>query len=96
MAQEGKAVIVDVREEIEIAEGMLKGAKWYPLSKIKKEKNWYKDFKEMSKEKKIYLYCRSGGRAGKVESMLKEKGIEAKNIGGFMTLQNEVPTQKGK
>lgn len=96
MAQDGEAIIVDVREENEIAEGMIKGAKWYPLSKIKKNKEWDQDFKKMAKDKKVFVYCRSGGRAGRVDGMLKEKGISSKNIGGYMTLQNEMPTQQGK
>ncbi len=96
MAQEGKAIIVDVREENEIADGMVKGAKWFPLSKINQDKNWDQEFKKMTGEKKVFVYCRSGGRAGRVKGMLHDKGTESVNFGGFMTLQNELPTQKGK
>lgn len=95
-AQEGKAVIVDVREQNEIADGMVKDAKWFPLSKIKSDKNWYNEFKKMAGKKKIYIYCRSGHRAGIVQSKLKEHGTDAVNFGGFMTLGHELPTQKGK
>lgn len=95
-AQAGKAVIIDVREQSEIADGMVKGAKWLPLSKIKQDKNWYKKFKKMAGDKKAYVYCKSGHRAGIVQNMLKEHGTKAVNFGGFMTLGHELPTQKGK
>ncbi len=93
MTQE-KAIIIDVREENEITEGMIKGAKWFALSKINQDQNWLKEFKAITGDKKIYLYCRSGGRSGRVQSLLKEKGISAENLGGYMTLQNELPTLK--
>ena len=93
-AEAGKAIIIDVREKNEIEEGMVKGAKWFPLSKVQNDANWLTEFKKMAGDKKIYLYCRSGGRSGKVQSLLKEKGVSADNLGGFMTLQNELPTNK--
>lgn len=91
-SQNGKVVIIDVREKGEIDEGMLPGAKWIPLSKIQSENNWDKEFKEIAGDnKKVYLYCRSGGRAEKVRQLLKDKGISAANLGGYESLSKQLP-----
>lgn len=85
MVKSGKAILVDVREENEVKEGMLEKATWYPLSKIEKDKNW-----ELAKDKKVFLYCRSGRRSGKVHELLKAKGIASENIGGYEELKKQV------
>ena len=84
MVNSGKAILVDVREENEVKDGMLKGATWYPLSKIEKDKNW-----KLAKDKRVFLYCRSGRRSGKVHEMLKAKGIASENIGGYEELKKQ-------
>jgi rhodanese-related sulfurtransferase len=94
LSQESKAVLVDVREASEIKEGMVKTAKWFPMSRIESDKNWKKDFVAMTEGKKIFLYCRTGNRSGKVQTILKENNIESENIGGFMTLKDELPSIK--
>ena len=79
------AVLLDVRETGELkAGGMALGAKWIPMSAIKSNsKEWTNFQKRLSKSQKVIIYCASGGRAGRVESSLKEKGIKAFNMGGF-------------
>lgn len=94
MAKEGKAVIVDVREQDEIKDGMVDIAAWFPMSKINTDESWKQDFAKLTKGKKIFLYCRSGNRSGKVQNILKENGIESENIGGYMTLKDELPSKK--
>lgn len=94
MAKEGKAVIVDVREQNEIKEGMIDHAQWFPLSKIKENKNWKKDFEKMTDGKQIFLYCRSGNRSGQVQEILKKEGIPSENIGGYETLKTELPVKR--
>lgn len=89
-----KAVIIDVREKDEIEAGMIDEAEWYPLSKIESDKNWKQDIQKIADGKKIFLYCRSGRRSGKVKDMLKAEGIESENIGGFETLKTELPIKK--
>jgi rhodanese-related sulfurtransferase len=93
-AQKGSAVLIDVREKDEIAEGMIENAKWFPLSKIESDKEWTESFKKMTEGKKIFLYCRSGKRSGRVETILKEHAISSENIGGYMELKNQLPTKK--
>ncbi len=93
----GKAVFIDVREEAEVSEGMIKGAIWIPLSQIEKEKKVeIEKIRTISKEKEIYLYCRSGSRSGKVKAYLEDAGIKSVNMGGFSSLASEnIPTQPG-
>jgi phage shock protein E len=93
----GKAVFIDVREEAEVNEGMIKGAVWIPLSLIEKDKTTeIERIKTISKDKEIYVYCRSGNRSGKVKGILEEAGLKAVNMGGYSSLVSEkIPTQPG-
>ena len=90
-----KAILIDVREENEIKEGMLDHAVSFALSKTQTNKNWRQEVKEMAGSKKIILYCRSGARAEKFKKLLKQENITAQNIGGFMQLKEFFPTKKG-
>lgn len=92
--KENKAVLVDVREENEIKDGMINLAQWFPLSKFTAQENWKNDFIKMTQGKTIYLYCRSGNRSEKVKNLLKQNNIDAENIGGYETLKNVLPTKK--
>lgn len=94
MSQRGKAVLVDVREADEIKDGMINNAKWFPLSKIQNDRNWKKEFVAMAGEKKIFLYCRTGNRSGQVKSLLKDHNIQSENIGGYLTLKDELPSTR--
>lgn len=96
LVQAGKAIMVDVREESEIKDGMIDKAMWLPMSKINANNDWQKEFTQSAKDKKIFLYCRSGNRSGKFQTILQDKGIAAENIGGFETLKTELPTAKAK
>ncbi|MEA9355351.1 rhodanese-like domain-containing protein [Bacteriovorax sp. PP10] len=95
MLTEGKAVIVDVREEDEIKLGMIEKALWFPLSKVNNDKNWKEQFQKLTQGKQIFLYCRSGNRSEKVKNILKANSIESENIGGFESLKKQLPTQRG-
>lgn len=90
LVQKDKAVIVDVREKDEIDAGMIKDAKWFPLSKIQTDPNWEKDFENITQGKKVFLYCRSGNRSGKVMDLLKKNGIDSENIGGYEALKKDL------
>ena len=94
MVQNDFAVIVDVREESELAEtGKVKGAKWFPTSELGTEK-WNEFVGTLPKEKKIVFYCARGGRAQKVAEHLAGKGFDAMNMGGFSDWKNEgLPTE---
>ncbi len=90
-----KAILIDVREEEEIKEGMLDQAVSFPLSKTQTDKNWIQEVKKMAESKKIILYCRSGARAEKFKTLLQQENISSQNIGGFIKLKEVLPTKKG-
>ena len=55
--QDGKAVVVDVREKAEWDEGHLKGAKLIPLPELVER------LAEIPEDQEILLHCQGGGRA---------------------------------
>lgn len=96
LVKSNKAIIIDVREENEIKEGMLEKATWYPLSKIEKDKSWEQDLAKLSKDKKVFLYCRSGRRSAKVQDLLKAQGITSENMGGYDDLKKQISADRQK
>ena len=85
LCQSGKAVLVDVREEAELKEtGMAAGALWMPLSSMEGDTDEWRAFRSsLARDKKVFLYCKMGGRAGRMAAYLSDDGIEAFCIGGF-------------
>ena len=96
MLKNKQAIFIDVREADEVKDGMIEKATWMALSKLKADNAWEKELRVSSKGKKIFLYCRSGKRSEVAREILKQKGIEAENIGGYETLKTELPTTKVK
>lgn len=94
MVENNEAVIIDVREEDELKGGMIKDAKWFPLSRVLNDKDWKEDFEKITEGKKIFLHCRSGARSEKFMNILKENGIESENIGGYQHLKKVLPTRE--
>lgn len=90
------AVLVDVREEDEIKDGMAAPAKWFPTSKIQADDPSWKEFvSKLPKDKQIVFYCAVGGRAGKVAAKLAEQGFKVGNMGGFRDWQSAgLPVRK--
>ncbi len=78
-------VLIDVREKDEIEQGMLKNATWIPLSQLNAQK--VSQIRQDYKDKKIEVYCRSGGRAGKFIEQLGFPKAQAKNLGGYEELK---------
>lgn len=80
------ALLLDVREEDEFAEGHIEGAKNLPLSKINQAEKILKN-----KDQDIYVYCRSGARSGKAVGELNKMGYsKAKNIGGIISYKGKI------
>lgn len=92
--KKGTAVLIDVREESEVKDGKIKGAVWFPLSKMESDPNWFNDFEKKTKGKNIFLYCRSGNRSGKVKNLLQDKGLKAHNAGGYEDLRKDLGSDK--
>lgn len=96
MVQKDQAVIIDVREEDEVKSGMIKDAKWFPLSKVLNDKAWKEDFIKVAGDKKIFLHCRSGKRSERVMNILKDNGVSSENIGGYESLKKILPVSENK
>jgi rhodanese-related sulfurtransferase len=84
LQSEDKAILIDVRESDETKSGMAKGALWLPLSKVQGGgKEQEKLLSQLSKDKLMVVYCRSGKRAETFIKLLRERGYKAENMGGF-------------
>ena len=71
--------LVDVREPVEVATGMLPGAVNIPMSKFVERVN------ELDPERPVVLVCRSGNRSGQVAEYLSGHGFtKVVNLTGGM------------
>ncbi|WP_373895204.1 rhodanese-like domain-containing protein [Virgibacillus natechei] len=70
--------IIDVREDDEVAQGKIPGAKHIPFGEVPDRLD------EIDKDKHYYMICRSGGRSGKASEFLKAQGYDATNVDGGM------------
>ncbi len=68
--------LIDVREKKEWDQIRIPGAKLIPLSSIE-FRTWDIDF-----SKPVYIFCRTGGRSGRVCQWLEWQGKSATNIAG--------------
>lgn len=80
-ALEKGAKIIDVRSPAEFSGGHVKGSENIPLDKIASHVEKIKGYNTP-----IVLCCASGMRSAQATSLLKEKGIEAYNAGGWKNL----------
>jgi phage shock protein E len=78
--KDGKAVIIDVREQGEWDAGHLKGAVLMPMSKLRNEKQAAEMLKSLSKDKIIYTHCKAGGRALSCGDILKSEGYDVRPL----------------
>lgn len=72
-------ILLDVREDKEVAEGYIKGAKHIPLSNLSSH------ISELGgkKDKPVLVYCRSGNRSGSACSQLTGEGFtDVSNLAG--------------
>lgn len=86
---DANAVILDVRTEVEFAEGMIPGA---INIDIYKGQGFIYSIEELDKSKNYYVYCRSGGRSGQACSIMSQLGFENTYnlLGGIMNWEGEV------
>lgn len=83
LIEQNQAILIDVREQQEVAQGMAKPALFYPKSSIDANIGEFIVFLANYPDKKIIIYCRSGQRASVVVAALSQRGILAFNMGGF-------------
>ena len=85
--KEGKAVLVDVREEKEWKEGHIAGALFMPKSKLTVEKELAELIKTLDKSKIVYTHCMKGKRALDCGEVLKKQGFDVRPLkAGFPQL----------
>lgn len=79
-------IVIDVREDYELEEtGTIKGAIHIPMNEVPNRLN------EITKEREIYILCRSGVRSYNVAKNLNELGYEAINLdGGIIDYKGEL------
>jgi rhodanese-related sulfurtransferase len=77
---EGKAVLVDVREEGEWKDGHLKDARLLPLSNIKKGVPAEKLKRTLPPGNVVYLHCGSGVRCLAAADLLKKQGYDVRPL----------------
>jgi len=77
---DGKAVLVDVREDAEWKEGHLKDARLLPLSDIRKGVPAEKLKKTLPAGSIVYLHCGSGIRCLTAAELLKKQGYDVRPL----------------
>ena len=75
----GRATLIDVRTPAEFAAGHAKGAINFDVTKMEAGR-----LPAVAKSAKIYVYCRTGVRAGMAQSILQHSGYtDVSSIGGM-------------
>lgn len=73
-----KVSVIDVREDEEVAQGMIPGATHIPLGELPDR------LKEIDPKEEHIMVCRSGGRSGRACEFLQQQGYQVKNMVGGM------------
>ena len=84
VGDQNNKVLLDVRDPSECDSGMLQGSINIPVAELDSR------LSEISKDKEIYIYCKSGSRAEKAEMFLSYKGFKETRVahsGGYEELK---------
>ncbi|AUS06036.1 rhodanese-like domain-containing protein [Pseudotamlana carrageenivorans] len=82
LANDDNAVVLDVRTDAEVAEGIIENAIHID---IYKGQEFVDEIEALDKSKNYYVYCRSGNRSGKACQIMEQLGFEnAYNLEGGM------------
>lgn len=82
--ESGESLLLDVRSEGEWNAEHAKGAFLFPLELLQ-----VGELPPLNKEKKIYVYCRTGSRAEEAKKILEQNGFkDVSNLGGLTDWQN--------
>lgn len=78
-------IILDVREDMEVAQGIIKEAKHIPLQLLPLS------LEELDKTKEIICVCRSGGRSNQAALYLQQQGFTTYNmVGGMLEWEGKI------
>ncbi len=91
ITQDENAVILDVRTDHEVAEGMIPNARQID---IQNAPGFMQQTQELDKSKNYYVYCRSGGRSVQACMILESLGFSNTYnlLGGITDWEGEVVT----
>ena len=89
LANDNNAVVLDVRTDEEIAEGMIPNAIHVD---IYKGQEFISELEGLDKNKNYYVYCRSGNRSGQACRIMDELGFKnTYNLdGGMLEWQGDI------
>ncbi|WP_152655001.1 rhodanese-like domain-containing protein [Oceanobacillus sp. CFH 90083] len=77
--------LIDVREDEEVAQGMIENALHIPLGDIPDV------YTDLDKQKEYIMVCRSGKRSYNATAFLQEQGFKVSNMsGGMLEWQGEI------
>ncbi|WP_338472026.1 rhodanese-like domain-containing protein [Niallia sp. XMNu-256] len=80
-----KLHLIDVREDEEVAQGIIPGAKHIKMMEIPARLN------ELDRETEYIYICRSGNRSSQVCHYLQEQGYKVRNmVGGMLEWKGKV------
>ncbi len=85
----GEALLVDVREHMELVRGLAQPARWLPTSEFSRRSEvWLRFVDSLPRDMRIIVYCAGGVRAGRVADALADLGFVTANLGGFRAWKN--------
>ena len=89
LENDANAVVLDVRTDHEVAEGIIPKAIHID---IYRGQEFINEIETLDKSKNYYVYCKAGGRSGQACSIMNQLGFEnAYNLlGGFSQWRGEV------
>lgn len=89
LAEDANAVILDVRTDAEVADGIIPNAIHMD---IMKGPEFIEEVKALDKSKNYYVYCRSGNRSGQACSIMDQLGFaNAYNLeGGILEWEGDL------
>ncbi len=79
----GKALLVDVREEKEWAQGIADSARRLALSDLTGARAQWNAFLPTVKDREVLVYCAAGGRSAIAAKILCGEGFKAVNVGAL-------------
>ena len=79
----GRAVLVDVREPREWADGVADSAHLLPLSDLSGSRAQWGEFLRQVGDREVLVYCAAGGRSAIAARVLCGEGVKAANVGAL-------------
>jgi rhodanese-related sulfurtransferase len=88
LVRERKALLVDVREPEEWADGVAQDARLLPFSDLTGARNLWKPVLDGAGDRELILYCHSGARSGTAARILAAEGFKVANAGALRAWRN--------